>query len=82
MLIESGISGNPIDDGLKCLADNCEKLSVQAALLNADHFQLGGTSYEIAERLRDNQIAALLDFDNYLSGKMSLDQVLLVLVMN
>lgn len=82
MLIESGISGNTVDDGLKCLVDNCSKKNVQAALLGADHFQLGGTPYEIADRLRDNQIAALLDFDSYLHGKMSLDHVLLVMVMN
>ena len=82
MLIESGISGNAFGDGLKCLADNCQKNNVQAALLDADHFQLGGTPYEIADRLRDNQVAALLDFDSYLHGKMSLDQVLLETVMN
>lgn len=82
MLIESVQSGNVAGDGLKCLANNCEEMNAQTARLGADHFQLRGTTYRIADLLQDNKIAALLDFDKYLHGKMSFCRLFQVMVMN
>ena len=82
-ILEIIFSGrNRLRDGLKCFADNCEKMNMQAALLGADHFQLDGKLYKIADGLQDNQIAALSNFDSYLHGKMSFEHFIPVMVMN